>query len=526
VTREEGARTPPHDLEAEEAALGAMLLSRASIEDVLGIGLNGGDFYKPANGHIFNAVVELHTSGQEVDPITVAAKLKEHGRLGAAGGRPHLLRIQGSTPASTNAVHYAAILQRHAHARRALAAAGELLANLYDGLPWQHQAHVLAELVAEDVHVIEESSWSPVDVGAILDGTFVAPVPTLLERNDGEALFYPGLLHSVSGEPESGKTWLALHACAQVLTTGGTVAFIDEEDTANGVIGRLRAQGVSDTDLVRGLIYIKPEGHLTATAAARLDAIFEARTPELIVIDGVTEAMTLAGLDLNSNADVARWYAEVPRRLLRHGAAVVLIDHVVKVAENRGRYAIGAQHKLAGVSGAAFVCEVLRPFGRGRDGVLSVTIAKDRPGELRRLEVGKRVAELHVKSSPGGTLELELRPPPAPGTWKPTGLMAQVARVLEDHAGEPLSERDVLARITGGKTAHKRAAIAALIDEGYVTTESGPRGATLHTLARPSTAPPDPTDTSPIPSAKDGERHLEAVPDPTPDPDPELFEDR
>lgn len=526
VPDEERTWRPPHDLDAEEAVLGSMLLARSSIEDALGVGLSGSDFYKPAHGHVFNAIIELHTAGQDPDPVTVAAKLKEHGRLTLAGGRPALLRLAGTTPASTNAVHYAGILQRHTHSRRAMATALELARSVDDGSPWQAHAHALAELVNNDLVAIEETSWSPVDVLAILDGTFVAPVPTILERNDGEALIYPGLLHSIAGEPESGKTWLALHACAQVLTTGGTVAFIDEEDTANGIIGRLRAQGVPDTDLIRGLIYIKPEGHLTATAAARLDAILEARRPELIVIDGVTEAMTLAGLDLNSNADVARWYSEVPRRLLRHGAAVVLIDHVVKVAENRGRYAIGAQHKLAGVSGAAFVCEVLRPFGRGRDGVLSVTIAKDRPGELRRLEVGKRCAELHVRSTERGTLELELRPPPAPGTWKPTAIMGQVAKVLEEHTGEPLSERAILDRVTGGKTQHKRAALAALVDEGYVTTESGPRGAKLHTLARSYEAPPDPTDTSPIPSAKDGERHLEVVPDPPP-PHPSIpFEDR
>ena len=70
-----------------------------------------------------------------------------------------------------------------------------------------------------------------------------------------------------------------------------------------------------------------------------------------MVIDGVTEAMTMHGLELKDNADVAKFVELLPRPLARMGAAVVLVDHVAKDTGGRGRFAIGAPHKLAGIDG-------------------------------------------------------------------------------------------------------------------------------------------------------------------------------
>ena len=60
-------------------------------------------------------------------------------------------------------------------------------------------------------------------------------------------------------------------------------------------------------------------------------------------MDGITEAMSLHGLQLQDNNDVARFMVMLPRRFARTGAAALLIDHVTKDRETRGRYAIGAQ---------------------------------------------------------------------------------------------------------------------------------------------------------------------------------------
>jgi len=117
--------------------------------------------------------------------------------------------------------------------------------------------------------------------------------------------------------------------------------------------------------------------------------------------DGVTEAMSLQGLELKDNADVAKFVVLLPRSLARMGGAVVLVDHVAKDRNGRGRFAIGAQHKLAGIDGAAYSIEVIRPFGRGMRGLSRLTVTKDRPGFVRpNAAYGKGAGPVHLHSSP------------------------------------------------------------------------------------------------------------------------------
>ena len=116
--RRASGRIPPHNLEAEESLLGAMLLSRDAIVAAVEARVETADFYKPAHGHIFDAVLALYSQGEPADPVTVAEELRRSGLLDALGGRSVLLQIQAGTPASANAGHYAANCQR----ARALAA--------------------------------------------------------------------------------------------------------------------------------------------------------------------------------------------------------------------------------------------------------------------------------------------------------------------------------------------------------------------------------------------------------------------
>jgi replicative DNA helicase len=117
---------PPHNLEAEESLLGAMLLSREAITAAIEAHIEASDFYKPAHGTIFEAVFALHSRGEPVDPVTVSEELRRTSQLEQLGGRPTLLRIQAATPASANAAHYAQIVSELAMLRRLIATAGEI----------------------------------------------------------------------------------------------------------------------------------------------------------------------------------------------------------------------------------------------------------------------------------------------------------------------------------------------------------------------------------------------------------------
>jgi replicative DNA helicase len=126
-------RVPPHNLQAEQSRLGAMLLSRDAIASAVET-CSSGDFYKPAHGHVFEAVTSLYSQGEPADPLTVADVLGRAGLLDAIGGLPALVSLQADTPATANAGRYARIVEEHALLRRLIGVAGEI-AELGYGVP-------------------------------------------------------------------------------------------------------------------------------------------------------------------------------------------------------------------------------------------------------------------------------------------------------------------------------------------------------------------------------------------------------
>jgi len=130
--RRMAGRVPPHNLEAEESLLGAMLLSRDAITAAVEAHVEASDYYKPAHVHIHEAVMALYGQGEPVDPVTIAEELRRAELLDAVGGRAALLRIQAATPASANAGHYARIVNELALLRRLIGVAGDIAEMGYD----------------------------------------------------------------------------------------------------------------------------------------------------------------------------------------------------------------------------------------------------------------------------------------------------------------------------------------------------------------------------------------------------------
>jgi hypothetical protein len=92
--------------------------------------------------------------------------------------------------------------------------------------------------------------------------------------------------------------------------------------------------------------------------------------------------VNIAGLRPTDDVDVAEMQL-LPKALAKLGPAVLLIDHVVKEKQSRGRYATGSQHKLSGITGAAYTIEPQARFAIGTSGSSVVLIVKDRPGGVR-----------------------------------------------------------------------------------------------------------------------------------------------
>ena len=238
---------------------------------------------------------------------------------------------------------------------------------------------------ANRARVDEESSWKPIALKDYYDGLFAAPVATILKRTDGNGLIYTGRVHSIYGESESGKSWVAQIASAECLKSDKKVIYIDFESDPSDVVGRMKSLGVSRANLLQYFTYIRPDGPRDADDPY-WQAILESGSAELIIIDGVTESLTMWGGETKDNDAITRWMRIFPRTVATaSGAAVVLIDHITKNAETRGRFAIGGQAKLATIDGAAYLVEPLEALAPGRVGSLTMRVTKDRPGYIRKI---------------------------------------------------------------------------------------------------------------------------------------------
>jgi hypothetical protein len=133
-------RQPPHNLEAEEAVLGAVLTAGRLLAEVTAV-LEEADFYRPAHRTIWRALLRLADRDQPTDPVTVLGELHDSGELADVGGGPFLHTLVQAVPTVANAGHYAQLVADTAR-RRQVIDVGIRLAN--------SDAHpaVLAEVAA------------------------------------------------------------------------------------------------------------------------------------------------------------------------------------------------------------------------------------------------------------------------------------------------------------------------------------------------------------------------------------------
>lgn len=262
------------------------------------------------------------------------------------------------------------------------------------------------------------SSWRPLDMAAALTGEG-PPAPDVWRHSRGHCLLYAGRTHAFFGASETLKSWAAQSAVAEVLRAGGSVLYVDYEDDQDGVAARLVALGVPHDAILTRLAYMRPDeplmDHRDTYTRGGIDFHDTLRSQQwqLAVIDGMTEAMTTESLDVNDNADSARFQRRLMRPIADTGAAALAIDHQAKNADASGRFAIGAQHKLAGLTGAAYRFESMHTLGRpdGLEptvGTSKITVSKDRPGFVRGKAVDGLAGILRVTSWPDLRVDVDL----------------------------------------------------------------------------------------------------------------------
>jgi replicative DNA helicase len=123
-------RVPPQNIEAEEAVLGSMMLSPEALAETIEI-LQPADFYRSANGTIYDVIRSLFGHGEPVDIVTVVEAMKRQGSLDGVGGPLYLRDLVDQVPTPASAPHYARIVAQTALLRRLISASADIMEMAY-----------------------------------------------------------------------------------------------------------------------------------------------------------------------------------------------------------------------------------------------------------------------------------------------------------------------------------------------------------------------------------------------------------
>ena len=243
---------------------------------------------------------------------------------------------------------------------------------------------------------------------------------------------------------------------------GGHVVFIDPEDTAVGILTRLKGFGADMAVVEERFHYLHnpaPEAFGAAISWAAQNR------PDLVILDGLAEALAAEGKNEDKVGDVLGFFRSRVRPFAELGGAAVLVsDHVTKSAEDRGRWARGSSAKLGGMTGCRIggACETLFTYARG----VSLKIAKDRNGGAGMVQqiVGD------IAFSPNGeTTHFEFCEHEHTDKFRPDKLMDKVYAHLKKNPDASHTDLRGL-----GKSQYVDQAIECLIEEGFLS--KSPKG--------------------------------------------------
>ena len=339
TTETPGYRSPPSNLEAEQALLGALLVNNEAASLVSAF-LLAEHFLLPVHGRIYDAVLRMIERGQIANPVTLKHFFERDEALEEAGGGQYLARLAASAVTVINAEHYGRAIHDLA-LRRALVGIGEDVVNeAYDGPPDQPASEQIEEAEHKLYRLAEEGR---VDPGGQDFASPLASAVEMIERaykrdthltgaptgfNDLDRLL--GGLHAsdlviLAGRPGMGKTALATNIAFNAASRfhegsdgpdgkrpgdGARVAFFSLEMSAEQLATRILAEqtGIPSDKLRRGEVRDSDFGEIVKASR-------EMEVLPLFIDD--SPALTIAGLR-----------ARARRLKRRHGISLIVVDYL------------------------------------------------------------------------------------------------------------------------------------------------------------------------------------------------------
>jgi replicative DNA helicase len=336
-------KVPPHNDEAEQAALGAILLDNDAIDTALEY-IGPGDFYSNANRRVFKAILNLHDQGrQKADIITVVAELRQMGELDAAGGPAYVASLTNVVPSSANIDHYARLVQDCSLRRALLRVSAEINTRSFDE---SVESRIVLEETQQQILELGEDrqAYSFKSTRDLIPGTI-----EMIEKRRGLKEPFTGIpsgfddldtvtsgfqnseLIIIGARPSIGKTALGLTMAAHItIEKKIPAAFFSLEMSDMALCLRLiSSESMIESQKIRtGLLSARDFGNLMNAAERLYEAPF-------YIVD--TPGLKL--LDLRSQA----------RRLkAQQGVKIIFIDYLTLITSDN--YQIPRHEQIAEIS--------------------------------------------------------------------------------------------------------------------------------------------------------------------------------
>jgi len=308
-----GEKLPPHDIDAEAAVNGSLLVDGTAIYKIATF-LNQQDFYSEQNQLVYGACLSLYQRNEAINQITVAQELDRQGKLETCGGAAYLSHVISIVPTSLDVENYAQIVYRLSLMRHLISAAGQIAAIGYEADP-----DVDASLSkAEDILFRLRHGQNPRDfvhVRQVLDKYFETapgptteaegyrgPIPQALSGFIGldEFLggFQPSDLVIIAGRTSMGKTSFALSIARNAaVEQGACVALFSLEMARESLVLRLLSSesGVNSRRVRLGVHLDEEEEKriMEATGILSEAPIYIDDSPQLRVVEMRSKARRL-----------------------------------------------------------------------------------------------------------------------------------------------------------------------------------------------------------------------------------------
>ena len=324
-------RSLPHNLEAEKAVLGAVLIDNEQFNRAAEL-IDSPDFYRHAHQQIFDKMVSLRERNEVIDLVTLKEELDRAGNLNEVGGPAYIAALVDGVPKSTNVEYYAKIVKEKATLRSLIGSANKILTTAYQA---EADASEQLDLAGQAIFQITDDRLKGgfESLRDLVPGgfktleklqeqqSFLTGVPsgfTDLDRLTSG--FQPSDLVIIAARPSMGKTSLALNIAQHVGTkTEKTVGVFSLEMSKQQLFLRmLTAEARIESQKFRG-------GFLSSEEYKKLSEALGALGEAKVFID---DSASISVLEMRAKA----------RRLQQeHGLDLLIIDYL-QLMQGRGRF--------------------------------------------------------------------------------------------------------------------------------------------------------------------------------------------